>query len=66
MNNGLTTLSRIAPNMIKKNRSSRLSDWKKMQQAIQQGGKEIMEKVIQKIIKKGIEEVYKTPLRLLG
>ena len=37
-----------------------------MQQAIQQGGKEIMEKVIQKIIKKGIEEVYKTPLRLLG
>ena len=62
----LVDTGKVAPGVIKE-ASSQIDKiaQQRIQQAISQGGKEI-ERVLPKIVRRAIEDVYQTPFRLLG
>lgn len=65
-NTAILSLNRITPGLIKKT-GSQIDQvaQRRIQQAINQGGKEI-ERVAPRLIKGGIKEFYKNRFRLLG
>ena len=62
----MNQISKIAPNIIKNatNNINKIAK-ERIDQVIRTGGSEI-ERIAPKIIRGAIEEVYKTPFRLLG
>ena len=59
-------LGKIAPGVIK-NASGQINNiaQQRIQQAVSEGGKEL-ERVLPKILRGAIEDLYQTPFRLLG
>ena len=66
INTGVNAVNRIAPGFVKEaSREVDLVAEKIIRQFIQEGGTEV-KRVATIIIKNAIEEIYKTPFRLLG
>ena len=58
-------VAKIAPGVIKAATNDINITYKRINQIISQGGKEV-ERVIPKILREAMEDVYQTPFRLLG